>query len=142
MPWHRDYTSNAGVQVMLFADRLEVWNPGELPRFRQPAAGEGRSPISDLAGRHIMSEPAKKKATYQDLCDLPENLIGEIINGEIIATPRPSVRHTHAASILGGEIVPPYQLGRGGGPGGWVILSETEVLLGEHLLVPDFAGWI
>lgn len=28
---HRDYTSNAGVQVMLFADRLEVWNPGRLP---------------------------------------------------------------------------------------------------------------
>ena len=28
---HRDYTSNAGVQVMLFADRFEVWNPGALP---------------------------------------------------------------------------------------------------------------
>ena len=28
---HRDYTSNASVQVMLFADRLEVWNPGQLP---------------------------------------------------------------------------------------------------------------
>ncbi len=28
---HRDYTSNAAVQVMLFSDRLEVWNPGELP---------------------------------------------------------------------------------------------------------------
>ncbi|HUT36137.1 MAG TPA: ATP-binding protein [Planctomycetota bacterium] len=28
---HRDYDSNAAVQVMLFADRLEVWNPGELP---------------------------------------------------------------------------------------------------------------
>ena len=28
---HRDYTSKASVQVMLFADRLEVWNPGELP---------------------------------------------------------------------------------------------------------------
>ena len=27
---HRDYTSNAGIQVMLFADRLEVWNPGRL----------------------------------------------------------------------------------------------------------------
>ena len=25
---HRDYTSNAGVQVMLFADRLEIWNRG------------------------------------------------------------------------------------------------------------------
>lgn len=28
---HRDYTSNAGIQVMLFSDRLEVWNPGSLP---------------------------------------------------------------------------------------------------------------
>ena len=28
---HRDYTSNGSVQVMLFADRLEVWNPGHLP---------------------------------------------------------------------------------------------------------------
>ncbi len=28
---HRDYTSNAGIQVMLFVDRLEVWNPGALP---------------------------------------------------------------------------------------------------------------
>ena len=28
---HRDYTSNASVQVMLFKDRLEVWNPGHLP---------------------------------------------------------------------------------------------------------------
>src|ERR1019366_4526796 len=41
---HRDYTSNASVQVMLFADRLEVWNPGGLPpsltleRLRQPHA--------------------------------------------------------------------------------------------------------
>ena len=28
---HRDYSSNGSVQVMLFADRLEVWNPGRLP---------------------------------------------------------------------------------------------------------------
>ena len=28
---HRNYTSNGSVQVMLFADRLEVWNPGALP---------------------------------------------------------------------------------------------------------------
>ena len=29
---HRDYASHASVQVMLFADRLEIWNPGSLPR--------------------------------------------------------------------------------------------------------------
>ena len=28
---HRDYTSAGSVQVMLFADWLEVWNPGRLP---------------------------------------------------------------------------------------------------------------
>jgi len=28
---HRDYTSNAAVQAMVFADRVEVWNPGSLP---------------------------------------------------------------------------------------------------------------
>lgn len=29
---HRNYTSNSSVQVMLFKDRLEVWNPGKLPQ--------------------------------------------------------------------------------------------------------------
>ncbi len=28
---HRDYHSNAGVQVMVFVDRIEIWNPGRLP---------------------------------------------------------------------------------------------------------------
>ena len=28
---HRDYASNASVQVMLFMDRLEITNPGRLP---------------------------------------------------------------------------------------------------------------
>ena len=48
---HRDYTSNASVQVMLFTDRLEVWNPGELPpsltpeRLREPHASIPRNPL-------------------------------------------------------------------------------------------------
>jgi predicted HTH transcriptional regulator len=28
---HRDYHSNASVEVRLLADRIEVWNPGRLP---------------------------------------------------------------------------------------------------------------
>ena len=28
---HRDYASTGSVQVMLFKDRMEVWNPGRLP---------------------------------------------------------------------------------------------------------------
>ena len=48
---HRDYTSNASVQVMLFADRLEVWNPGELPppltieQLRVPHASIPHNPL-------------------------------------------------------------------------------------------------
>ena len=48
---HRDYTSNASVQVMLFADRVEVWNPGELPPgltiedLRRPHASIPRNPL-------------------------------------------------------------------------------------------------
>jgi Uma2 family endonuclease len=88
-----------------------------------------------------MSEPAKKKVSYDDLYSIPENMTGEIIDGELIVTPRPSPKHSYTASTLVGEIVPPYRFGRGGGPGGWIILYEPEIMLGEQLLVPDFAGW-
>lgn len=38
---HRDYTENGSVQVMLFSDRLEVWNPGRLPPPLTPAKLRG-----------------------------------------------------------------------------------------------------
>ena len=28
---HRDYTGNASIQIMVFRDRVEIWNPGSLP---------------------------------------------------------------------------------------------------------------
>ena len=88
-----------------------------------------------------MSEPAQKQATYDDLYNIPENMIGEIIDGELIVNPRPSRMHTLAASYPGGEIIPSYCHGRGGGPGGWIILIEPEIGFGEHIMVPDLAGW-
>jgi Uma2 family endonuclease len=91
--------------------------------------------------RFDMTEPAKKMAVYEDLFRIPENMIGEIINGELMVTPRPSRKHTIATSRLGGEIIPAYDFGRGGGPGGWVIIVEPEISLEESILVPDMAGW-
>lgn len=88
-----------------------------------------------------MTEPAKKKATYEDLYDIPENMTGEIINGELIVTPRPSRRHGYTATALGYKIGPSYQFGEGGGPGGWIFIIEPEIGLGEHTMVPDLAGW-
>jgi Uma2 family endonuclease len=90
-----------------------------------------------------MLEPAKTRATYEDLYGIPENAIGEIIDGELVVTPRPSPEHAHASSVLGAEIGPAYALGRGGGPGGWIILDEPEVMFATRgaPLVPDLAGW-
>ncbi|MFP5212662.1 MAG: Uma2 family endonuclease [Acidobacteriota bacterium] len=89
----------------------------------------------------MMADPATRKATHDDLYRLPDNMIGEIVSGELIATPRPSRSHALAASLLGGEIIPPYCHGRGGGPGGWVIILKPEISLGADILVPDLAGW-
>lgn len=87
-----------------------------------------------------MNEQARKIATYDDLYSVPENMIGEIINGELIVSPRPSPEHSNAASSLGGALIPPYKFGKGG-PGGWIILDEVEIKLDEDTFVPDISGW-
>ena len=87
-----------------------------------------------------MIRPAERLAEYRDLFDLPEHLIGEILHGQLITQPRPAPKHARASSILGGEMIAPYDQGRGG-PGGWWILFEPELHLGPHILVPDLAGW-
>jgi len=83
---------------------------------------------------------ATRPATYEDLLALPEHVVGEIVAGELVVSPRPAPRHAVAASVLGGELGPPYHGGRGG-PGGWWILDEPELHLGDDVLVPDLAGW-
>ena len=84
--------------------------------------------------------PFDRPATYDDLVKLPDNLVAEIIDGELHASPRPAPAHAVAGSNLGGWLVPPFHGGRGG-PGGWWILDEPELHLGKDVLVPDLAGW-
>lgn len=81
-----------------------------------------------------------KKATYADLEAVPEHLVAEIIDGVVRAHPRPSLRHGLTATSLSDELMAPFQKGRGG-PGGWVFSVEPELHLGEHVVVPDIAGW-
>jgi Uma2 family endonuclease len=87
------------------------------------------------------TQPLARAATYDDLRQLPENVIGELIDGELVVSPRPAPRHAIATSYLGGELTGPYGRGRGG-PGGWLILDEPELHLARHVLVPDLAGWL
>jgi Uma2 family endonuclease len=87
-----------------------------------------------------MGLPEPKPASYVDLFDLPEHIVGEIINGRLVTHPRPAPKHAVAYSVLGGELQGPFDRGRGG-PGGWWILDEPEIHLMGDILVPDIAGW-
>ena len=87
-----------------------------------------------------MAQPAVRVATYDDLLEVPDTKVAEIIDGELYVFPRPAGPHTFAASGLGGDLFSPFQRGRGG-PGGWWIVDEPELHLGRHVLVPDLAGW-
>jgi Uma2 family endonuclease len=87
-------------------------------------------------------EPARKYATYADVLAQPEHVVAEVIGGVLHTMPRPRLRHAYAASALDGEIGGPFHRGRGG-PGGWFILIEPELHLGDEpaIVVPDLAGW-
>jgi len=93
-----------------------------------------------MVGR--VGEP-KRRATYEDLCRVPEHMVAEIIDGELIATPRPAAPHALAASMVGAALIGSFvgPAGGAGAPGGWWILFEPELHLGEDVVVPDLAGW-
>ena len=80
------------------------------------------------------------RATYQDVLDTPEPLVAELIGGTLYTHPRPAPRHATATSRLGFELGGPFDRGRGG-PGGWRIVDEPELHLGDEVPVPDMAGW-
>jgi len=52
---HRDYTSNGSVQVMVFADRVEIWNPGSLPPSLSLA--QLRQPHGSIPANPLLAEP-------------------------------------------------------------------------------------
>lgn len=84
------------------------------------------------------------RPTRADVDALPAHLVGEILGGELIASPRPAPAHSRAATALASLVFGPYDLGVGG-PGGWWILAEPELNLGVDPafdpVVPDLAGW-
>ena len=82
----------------------------------------------------------KRLATYEDVLAAPSNVVAELICGTLVTSPRPASPHAFAASVIGMDLGSPFQRGRGG-PGGWWIVDEPELHLGSHILVPDLAGW-
>lgn len=94
-----------------------------------------RPPDSESTERNAPSVEAAFQAA-------PEEMVAEILDGELHLSPRPARPHANVASNLGGILTAPFKFGRGG-PGGWVIIDEPELHLGPRpdKLVPDLAGW-
>lgn len=90
-----------------------------------------------------MSQPAPKhRATYQDVLDAPDDVIAEVLDGELHLMPRPKRRHLRTASGLGAFLFGAFDAGANG-PGGWTIIFEPELHLGPEpdIMVPDLGGW-
>ena len=85
----------------------------------------------------------RRRATYEDLCKVPDHLVAEIIDGELFTSPRPALPHALAASMISSALIVSFG-GSAEGPtarGGWWILYEPELHLEQDVLVPDLAGW-
>jgi Uma2 family endonuclease len=88
------------------------------------------------------AEAAKRPATWEDLLATPDDgLKYEVLAGSLEALPSPLPGHRLAQGVLVSELHAPFFRGRGG-PGGWWILIEPDVYLGESDIVsPDLVGW-
>jgi Uma2 family endonuclease len=92
-----------------------------------------------------MTSSARRSATFDDFWAIPEDeRFHEIIGGEILPKAPPSGEHGGAQAVVVGSLMPRFQRlpGGGGGPGGWWIAIEVEVLLdGSDIVRPDVLGW-
>ena len=87
--------------------------------------------------------PPKTEATYADIEALPEHVVGEIIDGELVVSPRPRASHAVTSSTIGMDVGSAFSRKPNGPdrPGGWWILDEPELHFGKQVVVPDLAGW-
>ena len=89
----------------------------------------------------MSASPLKPPATYEDLVALPSHVVGEIVDGELISSPRPAALQAAASAVLCADLVTTFGRSGRGRPGGWAILAEPELHLAGQVLVPDIAGW-
>lgn len=89
-----------------------------------------------------VSSEAKRRAIYQDVLDAPDDVVAEVIDGELFTQPRPRLGHAVAASRLMMWFGRELRI-EADDPEGWVVLTEPELHLGTEpdIVVPDLAAW-
>ena len=105
-----------------------------MPGFLTLGSDMAKSPV------HGSESARPSRATYQDVLDAPAHRVAEIVDGTLYISPRPPTLQALAKTRLSAGLGHAFCSGRGG-PGGWWIMHEPELHLGEDILVPDVAGW-
>jgi Uma2 family endonuclease len=91
-----------------------------------------------------MSHLARHGATLDDFWAIPEDRrFHELVAGELVEKTAPTGEHGDAQAGVVGAVRPAFHRRPGsGGPGGWWIATEVEVLLESGDVVrPDVLGW-
>jgi len=85
---------------------------------------------------------ARRPASYEDLLAVPEHLVAEIVDGDLVTSPRPASPHALTAGRVFRDLSGGFDGPSGGdGSGGWWILFEPELHFGKDVVVPDLGGW-
>ncbi len=87
------------------------------------------------------TKPSPRAPTLADLEALPPGIVGEIIDGVLYTRTKPRARHQRTGTGISSDLRGPFDLGRGG-PGGWWIIGEPGIELpNTPEISPDVAGW-
>lgn len=109
------------------------------PADRQPSCRALRRLILGA-----MSSPARKapRRTIAEWLAEPEELRHELIDGDLVQKASPDYAHGVAQFGLSDLLRPEFhRRGGGGHAGGWWIVGEVDIQLGEHGFRPDLTGW-
>src|SRR5262249_41649709 len=96
-----DGTDLAARYEALLALRARAeWLDGTVARHGTPLAPRA----FDVRAMLAAVDRPKRRATYEDLMQVPDHKVAEIIDGELFVTPRPASPHAYAATVSGGDL--------------------------------------
>lgn len=90
----------------------------------------------------VATAPKRPVSTLEEALARPESERVELIRGTLVRKAAPTGEHGTAQSHIVAGVIPQFDRRPGGRwPGGWWILTEVDITLGEELFRPDIAGW-
>jgi len=116
---------------------------GSIPLWRAKAVKAPTWALPATIAPMVMRASQGQPKTLQDWLELPDDARVELIDGEFVEKAAPTFEHGRAQGHTAGSIVGPFDRrpGGAGGPGGWWIVTEVDILLDGRIYRPDIAGW-